>query len=226
MKIITTAALLLITLINVSAQEISSGLRTGIGSTFSAKELCNSQSTLTWNKEAYIRYETMGKLAAELRFQHYRSSEEANTYPLLYLEYDQPYTYSHYTSNIISDNYSASLSIQYDITCPYLKEHCPIMKKVSNYIGIDASVLSIRDIYITSAQREQDKEYYTTINRENYNHMYYSLGLSHTLIYKLSENININSSMRVSIAPSDFSESFGKSSVSHIGLLIGAGYTF
>lgn len=225
MKIITTAALLLITLTNVSAQEISSGLRTGIGSTFSAKELCNSQNTLTWDKEAYIRYETRGKVAAELRFQHYRTSEEDNSYQILYQEYDQPYTYTHYRANTISDYYSASFSAQYDITCPYLKNHCPIMKNMSNYLGLDINVTALNSTYISSTQRDSDENYYTYIDNRGVNATNFSFGISHTLVYRLNESININSSMRMLIAPNDFRRFFGGSD-SRMNLLIGVGYTF
>lgn len=225
MKIITTVALLLITLINVSAQDISSGLRTGIGSTFSAKELCNSQNTLTWDKEAYIRYETRGKLAAELRFQHYRTSEEDNSYQILYQEYDQPYTYTHHRANTIRDYYSASFSAQYDITCPYLKNHCPIMKNMSNYLGLDINLTASNSTYISSTQRDSDPNFYTYIDNRGVNLTRLSVGISHTVFYKLNKNFNINSCMRALIAPRDFTKFFGGSD-SHINLLIGAGYTF
>lgn len=231
MKYLITTILAALSLQLATAQSFSAGLRTGLGynvdlSTVGAKDIGRNSNQFTWDQEVYIRMQTNKKLAIEARFMHYalkdHYSRTVNTGVLMFPAETQ---FTYYDVKTSANRYVASISIQYDITCPFKKEHCPVFKNIRNYIGIDIAGAYSRET-TTLKNTDLTSQFYIPTGKDNYFNMQY--GLSHTIIYQVSKTFNINMSIRGMLQPGEF-DSYNTSTGignSHITAIWGAGYTF
>lgn len=225
MRYIITLTLILFSLQDAYTQGFSVGIRSGVGASFDASEFCNSNKHYSWNNEAYSRYETNGTFAFEARAGHYKSSNggKISQGPLEY----NPIAEGNYPGNkrlnsLGRNNYYLSFSTQYDITCPAMQERCSFLKKINSFIGLDvAGVYTNELIEVEEHQNSGDIQEYT-YNDETLNLLF---GISHTLQYSLTEQLNINSSVRMMINPGDFSQ-VNNELGSQLSFMLGAGYKF
>lgn len=219
MKQVLVTLLAVFALSNVNAQSFSAGIRTGLGKSSNITEFCKGNNNLTWDKELYGRYQTNGKLAFESRFSHY--SYNQNTPAPIEYYYEQP-SFLRNDGSTLTNSYILGLSAQYNITCSYMKERCPIMKNISSFIGVDvAGVFNNQQYNYTATRTIDNAQIQMSETSSNYNIL---VGLSHTTIYNLTDKININGTARFMMQPSDFVNA--NSMGSHISFLVGIGYLF
>lgn len=222
MKYLITTLLAAITFQAATAQDFIGGLRSGIGKNMDASEFCKGDMFFSWNNEGYIRYETKGRFAFEVRAGHYNFKDASEYKPgiLEFLPSELSYPEPIIAVNVRTDNYYMALSTQYDITCPAMKEHCPIMKNIKSFVGVD-----IAGMYINELNNIEDGGTGDVLRQVNNPRCNMQFGISHTLQYQLTEQLNINSSVRMMVSPYDFAE-FNTNKSSQMNFMLGAGYNF
>lgn len=222
-----TLIILAFLIINIKAsaqQGLSVGLRTGIGKMVNVTHI-RSASTTTWDKQLFVRYQTKGRFAFEAGATQYQYGFNRDP-SLMSPGFATP------TSKTISsrENYSLTdvlVSAQYDITCPYLQEHCPIMKRLRSFIGINTGLTMIRETSTNTGRSFSDG----SINRNVYKNTYWVapiVGLNHTMTYTFNR-LYISSVVSYMVQPGYIQPtSYGADGItgtnSKISLRIGLGY--
>ncbi|MCB0699936.1 MAG: hypothetical protein H6551_03340 [Chitinophagales bacterium] len=230
MKYLVTIIISTLAFINTEAQTFSAGARTGLGynvdlSRVGAKDIGGySTDQFTWDKELYARVETNKRIAVEARFTHYKLSD-SYIYPEnigdIMVSPTIQFTYwdSKSTTNVIVGGISA----QVDLTCPYMQDHCPMLKNIRNYIGFDVAGTYAREVI---NQENTDPTYQVAPRKYDDKYYFMQYGISHTIIYQVSPSLNINTALRAMIQPSEFSSYTYSPSNTHISGVFGVGYTF
>lgn len=210
---------------SVNAQQFSLGFRTGAsywmdkqeGKCFSSA--VDGQNT-TWDKQLFVRYKTRGKIVLEASMGHYAfKNRQVST------EYECIYGENNITAmtarNIYeeSQNVEWNLSAQYDLSCPALKEKCPLMKHLKSYMGVELTPTWSR----TTTKIGSDE---SLLSSETNNEWSLWAGLSHTLIYDISDRVYITSALRFQIDPNKFIDKSGviRNADSRLGFQMGLGY--
>lgn len=209
---------------NTSAQSLSAGLRTGPGASVDIRN--TSDANISWDKEAYFRLETNKRIAVEAFVTHYSSDTKYETREFWGGDFFSAPYYSKISNEVNSNQYTFGASFQYDITCPMMKEHCPVMKNISSFIGLDAGIRYNNEKGTQYGVRDADG----VIERMDYTNNYADvlIGLSHTVKYNLSEKFYLISTTRAMLDTKNLSNAPYAISRndSHIGFKLGVGYNF
>ena len=222
MKYIFSIIVALFIVQNAGAQGISAGLRTGVGNTLDITSVKDGVKHNYWEKQLFLRYETSGRLAFEINSTQYRYSYHEE--PIIWDCTFVPPTHETVDIEVTHRNIDFGLSAQYDLSCPFLQERCPLMKNFKNYIGLTAkSGLNERtDIYTSRALSDGN------ITEDRTQHRYVDgihLGINHTTKYTFGRfyltstaTVTVNPWDLGSFAPAAYNEN------SRLSLRIGAGY--
>jgi|GEM_PF-1667081 len=188
-KIAAVIASILFTTALVSAQDFSVGARTGLGKTVVTDRISDGDMKSTWDKEFFVRYETKGRLAFEAgatQYSYQRAGIWHNSgcivdYEPLYFEAPTSRNLLTVTDANIID---FSLGVQYDISCPAMKEKCPFMSNLHSFIGANVigkyAGIETRQVNKRISDGSVYENNYT--DRSLYD---IQLGLSHTLTYDI-----------------------------------------
>lgn len=223
MKLIITTILASLALQSASAQDLSVGIRTGLGKTLQLSNLRDGSIHKTWDKELFLRYEIKGRWAFEITGTQYYNNYHITP---LDFEYFAPPTSETLDIYSKSNNVDFAVSAQYDISCNYLKEHCPLMKNLRSFIGVNVGVGYRRTTEIYTQKQYADG----MVTKENYKYQSLTspqVGLSHTLTYSLGK-VFITSSTTMMLLPFSnqtnwmYQDNYYNSKLS---LRIGVGYT-
>jgi len=205
MKRIILLALILSGTINTEAQTLSGGLRGGISNWLVLArsggfvQEAKDGDAVSWDKEAFIRYQTKGRLAFEVAGNTYNREKEsyANVWGCNFggSPYDSSYTQVKYRSTELN------ISLQYQILTNCTKK-CPFFKNITNYIGIVASA-DIRNYKsVVNQSSTWDNVPMQTYNEKGRG-VYYYFGLTHSLVYKIGEHFNAISAVSLRFNPNN-----------------------
>lgn len=209
------------------SQEFSVGARTGVGKNYFLRSgNTNYPCVTTWDKQAFVRYQSKKRFALEVGAEHYRYTHTANVRDIY--EFYPETAGEQEIRTVTSSNMIFYISAQYDIMCRRAQNSCPLLKNMRSYIGIVLAPTSITD------RNSAELRNVNTGKVSNYSYTNQSVaiagGLNHTLTYRFSDHLSLSSvlSYRVDL-PAAFSsyEIFPNNAFeNHIGYQIGAGYTF
>lgn len=165
----------------VQAQSFSAGARMGA----SCLEQGFDHKYISFDQSVFGRYETGSRWAFEAGFGHWSGGMKTNV----------PAGMNEGPGNIPAhariNNYEMNLSVQYDITCPYMQEHCPVMRRIKTYASLDISpTLSYTRLLYNDTEDFMAGE---TAHRKNDVRLW--TGLSETMLYQLNDHVNLVSNV-------------------------------
>jgi len=175
------------------SQSFNLGLRTGLSRYYT--EMNNYDASYTgWNKEIAGRYEARNGLAYEISISNFSWKDgyglERNVFGQ---DNAGGYTYTDNWYEEKNNHFVLNTSLQYDVICHKMKEHCPTMKKFSNYVGITVGLMKVYTketinyvIEETGEQRER-RAYNTNTN--------IVLGMVNTLVYKHNNTLSFTATI-------------------------------
>ncbi|MCB9044811.1 MAG: hypothetical protein H6550_01605 [Chitinophagales bacterium] len=210
----------------VFAQNFSFGARAGVGNTYDMSSLKSGVLDKSLDKELFLRYQSKGRLAFEVSCIQYNGTHTtpAQIFDCRWGETEPP-TSTDGGSNALSNYVDLNLSAQYDISCPYIQEHCPVMKHLRSFIGINigaryqSSTNKHYVISLSDGSISQEITRYKEINTPQ-------AGLTHTLTYSFGK-FYASSVASFYIRPWDMSAMYMNSSIypdSKLSLRLGLGY--
>lgn len=171
-----------------NAQHFSVGARTGVGTLIEVRKGTKDVQNITWDKEIFLRYETKRRLAFETGITHYKYD-----YPIDLrdgLEYANldfaPSPYEFIEGSGTVNAYAINLSAQYDISCPFLKDHCPVFKNLRSYIGINLMPTISSGSQSITSRRKSDGTIFTEESTSPAS-IDFQAGVSHTLVYTINK---------------------------------------
>lgn len=175
------------------SQSFNIGIRTGISRYYTEM---NSRDAYynCWNKEIALRYEANNGMAYEISLSNFSWK---NGYGLTGNRWGQDnaggYEYSDYWYQEKNNHFILNTSVQYNIICPKMKEHCPAMKRFSNYMGITVGFMkvytkeTISYIIEETGENKERKSYNTNTNLV--------LGMVNTFVYKHNNRISLTATI-------------------------------
>lgn len=181
----------------------------------------NKTGVYTWNNELFARY-TKGKLAFETSFGYYHVGERYTDVNIVNID-DPDYNVTGIKEH--SNNIEWNMSAQYDLSCEGM-QRCPALRKIKSYVGVLVSPTWYQTTTRTQYVRVDDATVYNTTSSRREFAIW--TGITHTLIYTISDAFYLSSSARLQIDPNRLLDHSGISNYpnSRFGLLIGAGYNF
>lgn len=231
MKLIITTFLATLALQSAMAQDFSVGLRTGIGNTLDVKQLRSGPIERVWDKELFVRYETKGRLAFEAgatqyNYQHAGIWDNSGCI----VDYEPLYFDAPTSENLITTTnvnmIDLSLGVQYDISCIFLKEKCPIMKNMRSFVGANV-IGKMANVETRSVDRRiSDGQVNETVYRD-FGMQDIHLGVNHTLTYSI-KRVYLTSVVGYSISTAIFQQNITSNDWpvgSKLSLRVGVGYT-
>ena len=214
--ILSLAALLVVT--SLSAQHTSFGLRTGFSKW---KDLGNGRysSSGSWDKEVFARFNAGSKFMIDAAVGFYGLDLNGkkisnNSYP----EYFDTGINEH------TQNIELSLSVQYDVSCEFMRS-TPCLKKLKSYVGVMISPTLTRNTAELQYREAGDDEFRTTLSTKDA--LAFWTGINHSFVYQFSENFYTITMAKLEIDPYRlFEKNVGVSTSpdSRFGLQIGVGY--
>lgn len=191
-KYLLAIALLSQTVI-VYSQSFNLGIRTGINRYYTEMN-SNDAYYNCWNKEIAGRYETKNGLAYEISLSNFSWKDG---YGLTRNRWGQDnaggYTYSDYWYEEKNNHFVLNTSVQYDIICPKMKEHCSAMKRFSNYMGITVGLMKVYTKETVSYIIEETGE---LRDRRSYNtNTNLVLGMINTLVYRHNNKVSFTATI-------------------------------
>lgn len=220
----TFSAMLLMQAAN--AQGIAAGVRSGIGGNFNASSI--KQEVVEhnyWQKQLFGRYETKKKLAFEVTAGQYNYSFSSTPGKF---EYFAPPAYEPIKVDVRNNVFELGASAQYDLSCGYLKDHCPVFKNFRSYLGVNMNVLHTKSAQTYTNKSTSDG---TIFKSEQVSPAWTDLyvGLSHTTTYSF-KHIFLTSSASLMASPFSgngnlFPRATGSPNTT-ISLMAGVGYKF
>jgi len=191
-KYLLTIALLSLTG-KAYSQSFNLGIRTGISRYYTEMNSNNAYYN-SWNKEIAGRYETKNGIAYEISLSNFSWKDG---YALTSNGWGGDNaggnTYSDYWYKEKNNHFILNTSVQYDIICPKIREHCPAMKKFSNYLGISVGVMKVYtketiSYVIEETGEHRDRRAYNT----NTNMV---LGMVNTFVYRYSNRVSFTATI-------------------------------
>jgi hypothetical protein len=175
------------------SQSFNLGIRTGMNRYYT-KMNSNDAYYNCWNKEIAGRYETNNGLAYEISLSNFSWKDG---YGLTRNRWGQDnargYTYSDYWYQEKNNHFVLNTSVQYDIICPKIKEHCPAMKRFSNYMGITVGLMKVYTKETVSYIIEETSEHR---DRRSYNtNTNLVLGMINNLVYRHSNKVSFTATI-------------------------------
>lgn len=175
------------------SQSFNLGIRTGI-SRYYTEMNSNDAYYNSWNKEIAGRYETKNGLAYEISLSTFSWKDgyglERNVWGQ---DNAGGYTYTDKWYQEKNNHFVLNTSIQYDIICPKMKEHCPAMKRFSNYMGINVGLMKVYTKETISYTIEETGE---LRERRSYNtNTNLVLGVVNTLVYRHSNKVSFTATI-------------------------------
>lgn len=192
MKYVLSFFLILLFADNSGAQGISAGIRSGIGNSMDITQLRSGTIDRTWQKEVFTRYETKKRLAFELSGTQYNDAKAGIWHssgcivdyePILTFEAPTQENILTYTSYSMAD---LSLGVQYDLSCPVLKEKCPFMKNFRSFLGV-AFIGTFGNVTTYSTNRNLSDGDITTTERTEKGLYNLFIGINHTTTYSFGK---------------------------------------
>lgn len=187
-RFLTLLSLAAMTAGAANAQTLSAGMRAGAG--------CNWQGTehkyISFEQSAFARYESGHKWAFEAGIGHWGGAMKTGVGTVGPLD-DYSYTDAHARVN----TYEMNFSLQYDISCPYMQQHCPVMRRMHTFISLDVSPSWSRTNLLYKDNENLFLPATDHISRE----FRLWTGLSETMVYDLNEHINLVSNAGFKIDP-------------------------
>lgn len=222
MKYLFSIILALSIVQNSGAQGISAGLRTGVGNTFDITSVKEGTKHNYWEKQLFLRYETKGRLAFELNTTQYNYTFDE--VPRI-LQTFAPMDHEPLALKIQNNNIDFGLSVQYDLSCPFLQDKCPLLKNFRSYIGVAAvAILNERTEIATNRYYSDGRVAESRIRQTSINDIQF--GLNHTTKYSFNRFF-LTSTLTMTISPWGIG-SFAPAAYTENSLLnlrVGAGYT-
>ncbi len=189
MKKLTLILASLAFLNTAKAQSFNLGLRTGISKYYT--EINNQDKQYySWNKELAGRYQSKKGIAYEISLSHFSWNDG---YALTNNGYSGQenaggYTYKDTWLQETNNHFALNTSIQYDLICPKMKNNCPTMKRMSNYLGIS---LGITREYTKQAVQYSILETGEMKEKRTFNHNTTLLyGIKNTFLYRLNKSLS------------------------------------
>ena len=197
--LLTTCAILALTVTELAAQGISAGLRTGTScwmqrSTGKSGPLeATPAQHRSWDQEVFIRREGKNRWAFEAGFSH----AGVKKLEVLAVTNDHFPNDTAYFQNIwLGHNYELSLSAQYDITCAQMKS-CPLLRQLRSYVGVSI-IPTVTRLSPGLDPTPEDQTLYQTWT-----------GLSHTMVYSVTPHLALSTVVEGRFAPTElFAGSF------------------
>ncbi len=224
MKYVGSIILLSIISYTTAAQGISAGFRTGVGNTFDVTSVKDGIKHCYWEKQLFLRYETNGRLAFEISSTQYKYSYAAQ-YPKPICIWDDPIISETIGLTVTNNNFDFGISAQYDLSCSFLRDNCPLLKNFKSYLGITAlTTLNDRtDAYTRRAFSDgnitEDRTRQTTLSD-------LQVGINHTTKYSF-HRLFITSSTNITLSPHNLGSfapmAYGENSL--LNFRVGVGYT-
>jgi len=147
---------------------------------------------ISFDQSVFGRYETRGCWAFEAGFGHWGGGMGTTVFTGQSDE-GPDYTDAHARLN----NYELNLSVQYDISCPYMQEHCPVMRRIRTFASLDVS-----PTWAHASLLYNDGQDFTrpaVSHRKNDFQLW--TGLSETMIYSINDHFNLVSNAGFRINP-------------------------
>lgn len=205
MKYILSFFLILLFADNSGAQSISAGIRSGIGNSMDITQLRSGTIDRTWQKEVFTRYETKKRLAIELSGTQYNDAEAGIWHSSgCIVDYEPLLTFAPPTrENILTytsyNMVDISLGIQYDLSCPFLQEKCPLMKNFRSFLGVAfVGTIGSATTYSTNRSLSDGGISTTELKQKGLHNL--NIGINHTTTYSF-EKIFISSMVGYMASP-------------------------
>lgn len=207
---------------NAAAQGVSAGFRTGVGNTLDVTSVKDGIRHSYWEKQLFLRYETKSRFAFEFNTTQYNYGYHQT--PLMLQTYF-PLDYEPLSLEIQNHNIDFGLSVQYNLSCPFLQDKCPLMKNFSSYLGITAvAVLNERTEIATNRYYSDGRVAESRVRQTNINDMQF--GINHTTKYSFNRFF-LTSTVTMTISPWGIGSfvPMARAENSMLNLRIGTGYT-
>lgn len=220
----TFSAILLLQAAN--AQGIAAGVRSGIGGNMNMSSIKQEGIKHNyWQKQVFGRYETKKKLAFEATAGQYNYSFSSTPDNF---QYFAPPAHEPIKVDVRNNTFELGFSAQYDLSCSYLKEHCPVFKNFRSYLGVNMNVLHTKSAQTYTNKSNSDGTIFKTEQvSPAWTDLY--IGLSHTTTYSF-KHIFLTSSASFMTNPLSgngniFPRATGVSNTT-LSLMAGVGYKF
>lgn len=171
------------------AQSFNLGIRTGISKYYT--EMNNQdRQYYSWTKELAGRYQSKKGIGYEISLSHFSWNDGYALTNNGYSGQDNAggYTYKDTWLQETNNHFMINTSVQYDLICPKMKNNCPVMKRMSNYMGIS---LGITRVYTKQAVQYTMLETGDLREKRNYNNTTTLLfGINNTFVYRLNKSLS------------------------------------
>ena len=167
----------------VSAQNFSIGARTGMGNTMDLRSMRNGVIDKTWDKELFFRYETKGRLAFEASGTQYKYGYNYGPFISECAPWFPP-TGEDLGGSMKYNMIDISLSAQYNITCSYMQEHCPMFKNLKSFLGVSIGAAYERTTMTNTSRQFSDGQIINDVAKGS-GIVNPQIGINHTLTYSL-----------------------------------------
>lgn len=214
-RIFTLLSFALLTTATAGAQSFSLGGRMGTS--------CLWQNTdhkyISFDQSVYGRYETHGRWAFEAGLGHWGGGMGTTVFAGLSDE-GADYVDAHAKLN----NYELNLSVQYDISCPYMQEHCPVMRRIHTFASLDVSPAWSH----TNLLYNDGEDFTKPVTAHKKNAFQLWTGLSETMICSINDHFNLVSNAGFKINPAEIFSASGNNYQpdARLYLQVGAAYRF
>ena len=189
MKKLTLIVASLAFLDTANAQSFNLGLRTGIAKYYT--EMNNQDKQYyCWNKELAGRYQTKKGIAYEISLSHFSWNDGYELKNSSFSGQDNAggYPYKDTWLQETNNHFTLNTSVQYDLICPKMKNNCPAMKRISNYMGIS---LGITRVYTMQTVQYTILETGDVKEKRNYNTTTTLLfGINNTFVYRINKTLS------------------------------------
>lgn len=203
MKKAITSLLLLLAAGTVSAQNFSGGLRAGLNCQSAIDNNLKSHGHLTtFQKEAFVRFETKGKWAFEVSGGHeqYKNASHSRTFHVIDNFSGEGMGGPMWeTTGINRTAYTVSIKAEYEMSCGQ-SAHCPLMRRFKNYIGL---VAGPSFVHHKTSMMQETVSGASTLHRYDDHSVQLWAGLSNTLQYALSGNLFISGNLNYQVNVAD-----------------------
>lgn len=175
---------------SADAQSFNLGIRTGISKYYTEMNNQDKQYN-SWNKEMAGRYQSKKGIAYEISLSHFSWNDGYALTNNGYSGQDNAGGYTYKDTWLLETNnhFTLNTSVQYDMICTKMKNNCPAMKRVSNYIGIS---LGITRVYTKQTVQYTMLETGDLREKRNYNNNNTTLlfGINNTFVYRLYKSLS------------------------------------
>lgn len=209
----------------VGAQQLSAGYKTGINNwmrintTHKGPILSEVKdgARISWDNETFVRYQTKGNWAFEAGIGYTKRDMDGMGY------YTGCFGNRSTTWEDINMSYTElNLGVQYKIKLPACLNKCPLLNRMSNYIGVTVSP-HLQNFVIENTYSDYDAALIMQSEPQRRNNALpgISAGINHTIVYNITRQFNAVSTMSLKYIPDG---RYNYTSNTRAGLSLGASY--